>query len=88
MQYRPLHYPGKMQSKRVANHDLGSVMVADAVGAKTRSEDVIHKQTLGVLREPSLSLLPGPTLTTAPLIGLSLALSGSISPPAVTEVSS
>jgi len=35
-----------------------------------------------------LSLLPGPTLTTDPLIGLSLALSGSISPPAVTEVSS
>ncbi len=29
----PFIYPGKMQSKTVAKHDLGSVMVADAVGA-------------------------------------------------------
>ena len=33
MQYRPLHYPGDMQSKTVAKHDLGSVTVVDAVGA-------------------------------------------------------
>ena len=44
--------------------------------------------TFGVLRDPSLSLLPGPTLTTAPHIGLSRALSGSIKPPAVTAVCS
>jgi hypothetical protein len=33
MQYRPLHYPSDIQSKRIAKNYLACVMVVDAEGA-------------------------------------------------------